>query len=433
MFSSSGTSNDRLWFKCSLKLGQLLLDVNDVPRLKVVIRDLLMASAMGVESTNAARGAGFDEATDFEGKAEPQGAHMMEIFSLQIQMYSKTRDTKKLKDLYTKATLVQNNVPHPRTLAIIHECGGKTYMQEKQYEKAKDAFFIAFKGFDEAGDTSRLRVLRYLLMASMLHASAINPLDSPEARPYKDAPEIVAMTKLVGFYHDKQIKNFEEVLRRNEGRVLDDPFIAAYMDDLLRTMRMNVLLSILEPFTRVTLEFLASELNNISVEDVEKLLVALILDGKLQGKIDQVRAELVLDKASDTSLEKENKRNAALKVRFFLLHGSSGFMVILKRLHIPSLQSNTPCCALPTLRFTSLRLASSSHLSPPSQSLSATLTSVLIELNDSVPGKATSKRPGPSSVAGPMSSVMHYQGMEEMGDPSFHYSMGAGRDMEPIL
>jgi len=152
-FSSSGeATNDRLWFKCSLKLSQLLLDTGNVARFESTIGSLLAASTSDAVIESATQ----------------QGAHLMEIYSLQIQMFSKTRDAKKLKDLYTKAVKLQNNVPHPRTLGIIQECGGKMFMQEGQYELAKDAFMISFKGFDEAGDTSRLRVLRYLLMASML-------------------------------------------------------------------------------------------------------------------------------------------------------------------------------------------------------------------------------------------------------------------------
>ena len=99
---------------------------------------------------------------------------------------------------------------------------------------------ISFKGFDEAGDTSRLRVLRYLLLASMLQASAINPLDSPEARPYKDAPEITVMTRLVAHFHDNEVCEFEAILSKNEGQLMDDEFIRTYMDDLLKTIRTQV-------------------------------------------------------------------------------------------------------------------------------------------------------------------------------------------------
>lgn len=69
---------------------------------------------------------------------------------------------------------------------------------------------------------------------------------------------------------------------------MGDPFIKLYMDDILRTMRTQVLLKAIAPYTRVTLPYVASELNGIPVTDVEDLLVSLILDGKVEGKIDQV-------------------------------------------------------------------------------------------------------------------------------------------------
>ena len=151
-FSSGDTKNERLWFKCSLKLGQLLLDVDDNVRFQKVINTLLEKSEDGSQGTS----------------------HMMEIYALQIQMYGKTRDTKKvrkktkhvsqdlflphifqlmspqhvqLKDLYAKALSVQNNVPHPRTLGIIHDCGGKTYMQAQQWKevRAGTVFFLPIR------------------------------------------------------------------------------------------------------------------------------------------------------------------------------------------------------------------------------------------------------------------------------------------------
>ena len=50
-----------------------------------------------------------------------------------------------------------------------------------------------------------------------------------------------------------------------------------------------MLLKAIAPYTRVKLPYLASELNGIPLEDVEDLLVSLILDGKVDGKIDQVK------------------------------------------------------------------------------------------------------------------------------------------------
>lgn len=51
-----------------------------------------------------------------------------------------------------------------------------------------------------------VKVLKYLVMASILHESMIDPFDSQEAKPYKQDPEIVAMTNLVAAFRNNQIK-----------------------------------------------------------------------------------------------------------------------------------------------------------------------------------------------------------------------------------
>jgi COP9 signalosome complex subunit 2 len=47
----------------------------------------------------------------------------------------------------------------------------------------------------------------------MLMESEINPFDSQETKPYKNDPQIVAMTNLVNAYQRKEIKEVEKILR----------------------------------------------------------------------------------------------------------------------------------------------------------------------------------------------------------------------------
>jgi COP9 signalosome complex subunit 2 len=160
-------------------------------------------------------------------------------------------------------------------------------MSQNEYEEASKTFFQAFKSYDEAGDPSRLRCLKYLVLASMLHASSINPFDSQEARPYRDDPEIVVMTNLVRSFHNNDIQSFERILRNRQNRIMEDEFIREYIEDLLRTMRMQVLRRWIRPYHRVALSAIAAALNDIPVSDVENLLVNLILDGHVDGWIDR--------------------------------------------------------------------------------------------------------------------------------------------------
>jgi len=227
----------------------------------------------------------------------------MEIYALQIQLYSRQKDHKKLREVFNKAMAVRGGIPHPRTLALIQELGGKMHMAAREYESAGKTFFQAFKSYDEAGDSSRLRCLKYLVLASMLGSSSINPFDSQEARPYRDDPEIVAMTNLVHAFHHNDIQSFERILRQNQGRIMEDEFVREHVEDLLRTIRTQVLRRVIRPYTRISLAAISRELNDIPVPNVESLLVNLILDGTLDGQIDKVAGVLLkkVDKGPESS------------------------------------------------------------------------------------------------------------------------------------
>ncbi|KAK1736416.1 COP9 signalosome complex subunit 2 [Skeletonema marinoi] len=305
--------NERLWFKTNLKYGQLLYEMNETAKLQLVIRDLLLSSGQPTDilegTTTSSSSAMVTDSTS------TGGTHVMEIAALQIQLYSRLKDTKKLRAAYHRAMSVRGGIPHPRTLALIQELGGKMHMSQRNFDEASQAFFQAFKSYDEAGDRSRLRCLKYLVMASMLHASSINPFDSHEARAHRDDPEIVAMTNLVQAFHNDDIKSFEKILNKNEGRIMDDEFVREHVADLLRTIRTQVIMRTIGPYTKIRLVKISKSLNGIPVEDVESLLVSLILDGKLTGRIDQVGGVLVKQAqgAADTGPASSDK-NAGKQV-----------------------------------------------------------------------------------------------------------------------
>lgn len=153
-----------------------------------------------------------------------------------------------------------------------------------------------------------------------LMKSGINPFDSQEAKPYKNDPEILAMTNLVVSYQNNDINQFELILKQNRNNIMDDPFIREHIEDLLRNIRtqvynfyasvtilamsltvchichishtgvfmFQVLIKLIKPYTRIYIPFISKELN-IDVSEVESLLVSCILDSTIRGRIDQVR------------------------------------------------------------------------------------------------------------------------------------------------
>ncbi len=269
--------NERLWFKTNLKLGKLWFDVGEFSRLAKVLKELH-------KSCQA------EDGSDDHKK----GTQLLEIYALEIQMYTATKNTKLLKQLYEKALAVKSAIPHPRIMGIIRECGGKMHMGNRTFDRAQHDFFEAFKNYDEAGNARRIQCLKYLVLANMLALSEIDPFDSPEAKPYMNNSEIVYMTNLRRAYTQKDVKEFELILRCNGSSIMDDAFIRQHIEELLSRFRSQVLLKLIQPYTRIGISFAAKELN-IEESELEDLLVNLILDGKIRGRIDQVNKRLVLD------------------------------------------------------------------------------------------------------------------------------------------
>lgn len=272
--------NDRLWFKTNTKLGKLYYDREDWPPLQKILRQLHHSCQT-------------DEGEDDMKK----GTQLLEIYALEIQMYTSQKNNKKLKALYEQSLHIKSAIPHPLIMGVIRECGGKMHLREGEYERAHTDFFEAFKNYDESGSPRRTTCLKYLVLANMLMKSGINPFDSQEAKPYKNNPEILAMTNLVSAYQNNDITEFEKILKTNRENIMEDPFIREHIEDLLRNIRTQVLIKLIKPYTRIHIPFISQELN-IDVSEVENLLVSCILDNSVHGRIDQVNQLLELNKES---------------------------------------------------------------------------------------------------------------------------------------
>ncbi|XP_030080023.1 COP9 signalosome complex subunit 2-like [Drosophila hydei] len=134
----------------------------------------------------------------------------------------------------------------------------------------------------------------------MLMKSGINPFDSQEAKPYKNDPEILAMTNLVNSYQNNDINEFETILRQHRSNIMADQFIREHIEDLLRNIRTQVLIKLIRPYKNIAIPFIANALN-IEPAEVESLLVSCILDDTIKGRIDQVNQVLQLDKVNSSA------------------------------------------------------------------------------------------------------------------------------------
>ncbi|EXJ77645.1 COP9 signalosome complex subunit 2 [Capronia epimyces CBS 606.96] len=270
------TNNERLALKTNLKLAKLYLDKKDYAQLTNKVREIHQACQK-------------EDGTDDPGK----GTYSLEAYALEIQMYAEMKNNKRLKTLYQKALTVRSAVPHPKVQGIIRECGGKMHMSEENWKEAQSDFFESFKNYDEAGSMQRIQVLKYLVLTTMLMRSTINPFDSQETKPYRNDPRISAMTDLVDAYQRDDIHQYESILKENQD-LLADPFIAENIDEVSRNMRTKAVSKLIAPYSRFTLEFISKHIK-IPVSEVEDILGVLIVDKKLNAKINQENGTVVVE------------------------------------------------------------------------------------------------------------------------------------------
>ncbi|CAL6341435.1 unnamed protein product [Bathycoccus prasinos] len=282
-------ANERLWFKIQLKLCKLWLKWQNFAAMGKTLKELRKSCE--------------DESGNY---AASKGTQLLEVYAMEIQMYTEQKNTKKLKELYRESLAIKSAIPHPRILGIIRECGGKMHIAERNFGDAATDFFEAFKSYDEAGLPRRVVCLKYLVLANMLMQSDVDPFGSQEAKPFQSNEEVKAMTDLVQAYQANDITSFESLLEKHKKSISEDAFVAEHIQALLDNVRTQVLLKTVRPYSKVKLPHLSEELN-IPEKELESLLVNLVLDDVLDAKINQVTGMLEINRESIADASEQEK------------------------------------------------------------------------------------------------------------------------------
>lgn len=187
--------------------------------------------------------------------------------------------------------------------------------------------------------------------------SDINPFESPETKAYQNDPRISAMTDLVDAYQRDDMQKYESILASNQD-VVADPFIAENIDEVTRNMRTKGVQKLVAPYTRFTLQFVAKQLR-ISIPEVQDIVGYLILDGKLNAKINQTNATVEVDRGVDVErVEAVEQWNAAIETLWTtVMNDGEGFRLddTLGGASVPGTGDLRAMDALPTRRNIGMR------------------------------------------------------------------------------
>lgn len=92
-----------------------------------------------------------------------KGTQLLEVYAIEIQMYTEQKNNKKLKQLYQKALAIKSAIPHPRIMGIIRECGGKMHMSERKWSEAATDFFEVKQPCSALSECEQILICRVLI------------------------------------------------------------------------------------------------------------------------------------------------------------------------------------------------------------------------------------------------------------------------------
>ena len=287
--------NERQATKLTLKLARKHLDHQNYDKLIRLLSQLHQALEPLSSSSSSSSSGQQNQQNSGPGSGEHlKGNVLLEVYELEIYIYTAKKDDLKLRSIYKKALAIKDASPHPRILAVIKECGAKLHMIDHQWDAAWADFMEAFKRYDEAGLNQRINCLKYMVLANLLALSKFNPFDDQAAAAYKNNDQIVAMTQLVDAYEQDDLKRFEAILSTHSQSIVgDDQFIHQFLDQLIHNIRSKALQQFVRPYSRVSLDFLARHFA-IPSDQIEHLLRLLIANDKIRASIDQQQGVLLV-------------------------------------------------------------------------------------------------------------------------------------------
>lgn len=238
-------------------------------------------------------------------------AHLLEIQLVESRIHYALRNVPKARAALTSARTTANAIYVPLSLqAEIDMQAGIIAAEEKDYKTAYSYFYEGFEGFMSLEDDRAVNNLKYMLLCKIMMGSAEDVpgiVNGSVALKYSGR-QVDAMVAVAKAHSERSLETFEKTLSDFKVELTDDPIVHAHLNSLYDTLKEQNLLRLIEPFSRVEIEHVAT-LINLELHDVESKLSQMILDKKLNGILDQgagcliVYDDLPLSKTYQTSLD----------------------------------------------------------------------------------------------------------------------------------
>ena len=229
---------------------------------------------------------------------------LVEVQLLESKVYYSLSNLQRSKAALTSARTTANGIYCPPKLqaSLDIQSGILHAADERDFKTAYSYFYEAFEGFDGVDSRRALIALKYMLMSKiMLNCSDEVPQILTGKLPLKyTGKDIDAMREIAQAANKRSLSRYIEILEKYKENLTTDPVISKHLYSLYDNLLGQNLIKLIEPYSRVQIEYLAG-LIDLPLDTVERKLSQMILDKKMNGFLNQESGVLILfdDSADD--------------------------------------------------------------------------------------------------------------------------------------
>merc|ERR1711963_473752 len=240
---------------------------------------------------------------------------LVEVQLLESKTYHALSNLPKARAALTSANSIY--VPPKVQGALDLQSGILHASEEKDFKTAFSYFFEAFEGFDSVEDPMAIMALKYMLLSKVMLnlPDEVTNLVSGKLALKHAGPELEAMKAVALSAKNRSLADFQAALKTFKVQLEDDLIVSKHLDSLYNKMLEQNLCRIIEPYSKVQVDYVAGKIG-LPKPEVEKKLSQIILDKKFLGILDQETGVLVIftsesrDKTFDDVIETISAMNA---------------------------------------------------------------------------------------------------------------------------
>lgn len=237
---------------------------------------------------------------------------LVEVQLLESKTYHALSNLPKARAALTSARTTANAIycPPKMQAALDLQSGILHAADERDFKTAYSYFYEAFEGFDSVECPKALTALKYMLLSKIMLNTPddVQQIVSGKLALKYAGRDIDAMKSVAQASHKRSLADFQLAVKNYKHELENDVIVRAHLGTLYDNMLEQNLCRIIEPYSRVQVDYVASTIK-LPMAQVEKKLSQMILDMKFHGILDQGEGVLIvfeetpIDKTYEMALE----------------------------------------------------------------------------------------------------------------------------------